>query len=144
MSSLLQGDFSSPVGGYVAAVVRVLTLIVLPLCALGFLWGWSEKIELRRRLARRNRDPSHAINGWILRQTGMAMTCGVMFGLFTYASGLFRTFQPWEDVAAVRDNIMGVIAFAIVAAPVGTLVGAFSRRNLRRHLSSYDLQEAAE
>jgi hypothetical protein len=74
----------------------------------------------------------------------MAMICGVMFGLFTYASGLFRTFQPWEDVATVRDNIMGVIAFAIVAAPVGALVGAFSRRNLRRHLSSYDLQEAAE
>jgi hypothetical protein len=141
-SSLLQNSFSSPLGGYLAAIVRLFAFIVLPLCALGFVWGWSERIRLQRQLAQSRTHLSQAINAWIFRQTAKAMLCGLLFGIFTYVTTLFR-FQLWGNVA-LSDNFTGVLAFAILAAPVGGIVGAVSKQNLRQHLSGYDLPKAAE
>jgi hypothetical protein len=48
-SLLLQGGFTNPVGGHLAASIRVPGLIVLPLAILGFVWGWTERIGLKRQ-----------------------------------------------------------------------------------------------
>lgn len=141
LSSLLQGGFSNPIGGHIAAFVRVFALIVLPLSILGLAWGWSERVGLKRRLAISGPRPLQALNGWVLRQTGKAMLCGALFGLFSYGIGLFRTFQPWNSAEAISANITGVLGFAVLAAPVGAIVGALSRRTLKRHLSGVDGQK---
>jgi hypothetical protein len=119
VSTALQGGFANPVGGHLAAFVRVFSLFVL----LGFVWGWSERLHLER--VQSSARLEKAINRYALRQIGKAIVCGVLFGLFIYESGLFRSFKPW-------DAILGSV---LLAAPVRILVGIFSRRNLKRKLS---------
>jgi hypothetical protein len=63
------------------------------------------------------------------------MVCGVFFGLFTYWLGLFCSFRPRDSEANTMGNIFGVFGFALLAVPVGIIVGIFSRRNLLRRLS---------
>lgn len=141
ISSLLQGSFSNLAGGHVVAIIRAFALIVLPLSILGLAWGWTEQVELKRRLVIGDAPPLQAINGWGLRQTGKAIVCGAFFGAFTYGIGLVRAFQPWDNAEAVVANITSVLGFAVLAAPVGAVVGVVTRRNLRQHLSSIDIQK---
>ena len=49
--------------------------------------------------------------------------------------------QPWNSAEAISANITGVLGFAVLAAPVGAIVGALSRRTLKRHLSGVDGQK---
>jgi hypothetical protein len=144
IGGLLQGSFSNPVEGHLATFVRVFAMIVLPLSILGLAWGWTERIGLKRRLAINSAQPLRAIKGWVLRQTAKAMVCGALFGYFTYRIGLIRAFQPWDSAEVVSANVTGVLGFAVLAAPVGLVVGAISRGNLRRHLSSVHLQKIFE
>jgi hypothetical protein len=134
VSSFAQGSFSNPLGGLAAGLSRSLVLIVLPLCVLGFLWGWSEKLTLERCSAEGEDRLKEAIRRSALRQTGKAMMCGIIFGVFTYGLGLFRSFRPWDSDANIKANISSVFAFALLAAPVGILVGILSKRNLLRRL----------
>lgn len=135
VSSLAQGTFAAPSGGLVAGIIRIFLLIVLPLCILGFLWGWSEKLTLQRCSTEGVEQLEKAIRRSALRQTGKAMMCGIIFGVFTYGLGLFRSFRPWDSDANIKANISSVFAFALLAAPVGILVGILSKRNLLRRLS---------
>ncbi len=129
VSGGLQGSFANPVGGHLAGFVRVFCLIVLPLCVLGFVWGWSERLHLERWSSSARLEK--AINRYALRQTGKAIVCGAFFGLFTYGIGVFRSFQPWDSEANITANIFGILGFALIAVPLGLVVGIVSRRNLK-------------
>jgi hypothetical protein len=135
VSGALQGSFANPVGGHLAALVRVFSLIILPLGVLGFIWGSSERLRLERWCAQSGAQSEKAINWYVVRQTGKAFVCGVLFGLFTYGIGSFRSFRPWDSEANISANVFGVLGFGLLAVPVGLLVGIFCRRNLRRKLS---------
>jgi GYF domain 2 len=134
VSGALQNSFANPVGGHLAGIVRVFSMIVLPLCVLGFVWGWSEKVHLERWSSGARLEK--AINRYVLRQIAKAIVCGAFFGLFTYGLGSFRSFRPWDSEANIAANIFGLLGFALLAAPVGLAVGIFSRRNLRQRLSN--------
>jgi len=132
-SSAFQGSFENPVGGHFAGLIRVLLLIVIPLCVLGFVWGSTERFHLERA-AQSSARFEKAINRYTLRQIGKAMVCGVLFALFTYGIGLFRSFKPWDSEANIGANISSILGFAFLAVPIGLLGGIFSGRNLKRRL----------
>src|SRR6267378_6454353 len=97
LSSALQGSFLNPVGGPVAAIVRIVLMIVIPLCILGFAWGLSERIDLNRWSAQGRLRLDRALKRHVLRQVGKAIVCGALFGLFTFEMGLYRSFRPWDS-----------------------------------------------
>jgi len=134
-SSILQGGFVEPAGGHVAGIVRLLLLIVIPFCVLGFVWGSSERFYLER-MAQSSARFEKAINRYTWRQTGKALLCGVLFAFFTHGLGLFRSFKPWDSETNIAANISSISAYAWLAIPVGLLVGIFTRRNLKRRLSN--------
>jgi hypothetical protein len=133
-SSALQGGFSNPVGGQAAALFRIFALVVLPLGVLGFAWGCSERFLLEHVFGSDRLD--RTVRRSPLRQTGEAMICGVIFGLFTYGLGVFRSFRPWDSEPNITANLSAIFAFALLAAPLGLLVGVVSRRNLLRRISN--------
>jgi GYF domain 2 len=134
-SSTLQGSFVNPAGGHLAGLVRLLLLIVIPFCVLGFVWGTTERFHLER-MAQSSARFQKAINRYTWRQTGKAIFCGVLFALFTYGHGFIRSLKPWDSEANITANISSISAYAWLAIPVGVLVGIFTRRNLKRRLSN--------
>jgi hypothetical protein len=133
VSGALQGSFVNPVGGHLAGIVRVFSMIVLPLCVLGFVWGWSEKVHLERWSSGARLEK--AINQYVLRQIAKAIVCGAFFTLFAYGIGLFR-FQPWDTEANITANVGRTLGFVLPWALVGLFIGIFSLRNLRQRLSN--------
>jgi len=105
------------VGGQGAALLRVFALVVLPLGVLGFVWGWRERFFLEYLSAEGGDRLERAVRRSPMRQTGEAMICGVLFGLFTYGLGLFRSFRPWDSEPNVIANLSAVFGFALSAAP---------------------------
>ena len=131
-SAALQGSYNNPAGGPFAALLRVLTQIVLPFGLLGFVWGWTEKGYLERSIDGEQNNLGKAGQRLILRQLVKAFCCGVAFGLFTYGLGLIRSFQPWDSASRVFDNIISIVAFGLLALPVGFVVGLLFTRKLER------------
>ncbi len=48
VSIVLQGSFNNPVGGQMAGLIRLATIIILPLGVLGLIWGYIERAKLDR------------------------------------------------------------------------------------------------
>jgi hypothetical protein len=119
-----------------AAVVRVLLIIVLPLGVLGFVWGWSERYDLERWATQSSDRLKKGINRYSFRQTGKAIVCGVLFAFFHYEIG-FVPYRTWDTTENIIADISTFTAPLLVAALVGLIVGAITRRNLVRRLS-YD------
>jgi hypothetical protein len=80
-SSVAQGSFSNPAGGLTAALVRVGSIIVLPLGVLGFMWGSAERYRLTRYAAKGREQLILAMRRNVLRQTCIAIICGALFWL---------------------------------------------------------------
>jgi hypothetical protein len=120
-SSVLQGGFSNPAGGLTAAIIRVGTIIVLPLGVLGFAWGWAERFRLARHTAKGKEQVEIALQGNGFRQMCVAAICSALFWLF------LRGFAPW----AVKFGFIGLM---VLAAPIGAVVGIVSKRNLMRRM----------
>jgi hypothetical protein len=134
VSSAAQGSFAHPVGGLVAGLVRTFAWVVLPLGFLGFLWGWSERLRLEHVSSEGIGQLEVSIRRSVSRQTLKAMTCGAIFGLFIYGLGHFPSFQSWDSVANIKNNIYKLLGAAILAIPLGVIVGVLFKRNMLRRL----------
>ena len=143
ISTALVGGFSNPAGGHTAAVIRVFSLIVLPLCILGFTWGWSERLTLERSFAQGNVQFEKAIDRYVFRQTGKAIVCGLVFALFTHGIGI-KSFQSWDTHEDIVANVSRFLGNVLPAVPVGIVVGIFSSRALRRRLAARQAPGSAE
>jgi hypothetical protein len=134
-SSFLQGSFSNPVGGQLVALVRVFEMVVLPLTVLGFIWGYTERFGLERSAKASSEQFHKAIRRNVLRQVGKAILCGLAFGFFTHWLGYVRRFAPWDNTENIIANATAVLGYALLAVPVGLVVGIVSRQSLVRRLS---------
>jgi hypothetical protein len=123
ISSLVQGSFSNPSGGLMAALFRVSMIVVLPLGLLGFAWGLTERIRLQR-CARDSRERLvQAINRNFLHHAVIGAIVGALFWLF------LRHVAPWTRITSDSTGILGLM---LLAAFVGILVGVVSKRTLLR------------
>jgi sulfite exporter TauE/SafE len=135
LSILLQGGFSNSAGALLAGVARLLILVVLPVVVLGFVWGLSERYRLERAIGNDGSIVDRLLRTAVWRNIGKAIVCGVAFGLLTCGLGRFRALHPWDSADNIEANVLGVLAFAVVAAPIGLIVGISVRRNLSRRLN---------
>jgi hypothetical protein len=110
-------------------------MMVLPLGVLGFFWGWSERRDLERWSAQSSDKLQKGVNHYYFRQAHKAIVCGVLFGFFTHAVGLFR-WRTSDSVENIVANISAFTGFLVLGAFVGMIVGAITRRNLVRRLSA--------
>jgi hypothetical protein len=132
ISSYLQGSFNNPVGGVAAGLIRLMTIIVIPLTVLGLIWGYSERAKLVRSASQSAASLTAVIRRTISRQVGKAMLCGMTFGvivnLFLGARSSFR----WDSPEHVAANLSEALGFVLLAIPLGLAVGYIFRRNLIR------------
>jgi hypothetical protein len=126
------GGLGEVSGGLLAGIGRLMAFIVLPVVVLVFIWGFSERSRLQSAIQQGRAEVDRLIGNSILRNVAKAMAAGVVFGLVTYGLGRFRAYQPWDDTDSIAANVFGVVAFAIVAAPIGFLAGLTLRRALSR------------
>jgi predicted PurR-regulated permease PerM len=124
------------VGGQIAALVRIVGMIVVPLGILGLIWGYTERATLERNAKAGLKQFDNALRRYVWRQVGKAISCGLAFGIFTYSLGYVEKFAPWNDLVDVMANILQLLGWALLAVPVGLIVGMVSRQNLMRRLSA--------
>ena len=134
LALVLFNGFTPPVDGYAHALVRVVLSIVLPLCVLGFVWGWSERSHLERAAAHSSSRFKRAITKYVSRQTGKSVFCGIAFTLFMYGLPFVSSFRPSKSPDDMQAYISPVLGGALLAMPIGIAVGVFSRRALKRKL----------
>jgi hypothetical protein len=135
LSIVLQGGFSNSAGSLLQGLARLSIFVVFPVVVLGFVWGLSERYRLERAIGNDGSIVDRLLRTAVWRNIGKAIVCGIAFGLLTYGLGLFRAFHPWDSVDNIEANVLGVLAFAVVAAPIGLLVGVSVRRSLSRRLN---------
>ncbi len=116
-------------------VLKVFATFVPPLGFLGFLWGWSERFQLERRIVSSGEPFDRATAGLITRQTFKGMICGAIFILFTFGTGFLLSFLPWDSQDHISSNLQEVFNGVLGGALVGAFVGLFARRSLQRKAS---------
>jgi hypothetical protein len=77
VSSLLQGSLNNPVGGLMAGLIRLTTIIILPLGVLGLIWGYTERAKFNRSANQGSEGLLLTIRRTVWRQVGKAMLCGL-------------------------------------------------------------------
>jgi hypothetical protein len=115
--------------------VRILAAFALPLCVLGWLWGWSERLRLQRAIAGSPDQFDQAISGSRGRQIVTGMVCGVAFILFFFGTGFLLSFKPWNTEDNVLSNLTEIASGLLGGALVGLIVGVIFRRSLHRKFS---------
>jgi hypothetical protein len=130
----------NPTDGWIAAAVRIVVFIVLPLGVLGFGWGWSERLYLERRLAGPQGLFESAIRRGVARQIWKGMIAGAIYWIFGY--GIFslgfsysREFHNWDSEANMIANASSLSSFVFNGALYGLCLGLISRRNALRKLA---------
>jgi hypothetical protein len=131
----------NPVDGWIAATVRILVFIVLPLGVLGFGWGWSERRYLEHRLAEPEGTFESAIRHGVPRQTWKGMIAGATYwmfgyGLFSYGISFSRMFHDLDSDANIVANASSLSSFVFNGALCGLCLGFISRRNVLRRLAA--------
>ena len=116
-----------------AGLLRVALIFVLPLALLGLVWGYSERAKLVRCASQSNAVLVEAI-GALERQVGKAILYGFVFGVFV-SSHIGASWNSPEHIAA---NLIQAFYFALLAIPVGVVVGYRLRRSLSRQLELAD------
>ena len=134
VSGFLQGSFTNPTGGLAAGFLRLLVIVILPLTALGFIWGYTERAKLDRSANQGAASLVITIRRTIWRQVGKSMICGLAFGLFLRFFTRYgpQASVPWDTVDHVVGNILEGLGPVVLAVPVGFVVGYSFRRNLFR------------
>jgi hypothetical protein len=105
---------------------------VLPLCALGLLWGWSERLKLERANAMGAEQLDEAIRRTVARNAATGMTCGLAFILVCFGTEFLQTSRTWDN-SFLQENMMG--AGLVGGAAVGVFAGIIAKRNLQRKAS---------
>lgn len=144
VSGTLQGSFHAPPGGLIAAVLRVVVAIILPLGVLGLIWGISERIKLSRSVNQGGRELEETLGRTMPRQVGKAVLCGVAFGICV--GGVFpgQDSRSWDTLDHLGAHLSNALDHALLAIPVGLAVGFFFKRNLARRLGSAHAASAAD
>lgn len=132
--STWHGGFQEMAGGPLAGIYRLLSFIVLPICVLGFSWGWVEKVHLNRALAADLLKD--AAKSSLSRNARNAIICGVVFCLYVHFLTPLDEFQPWTTGDSVTANVATILGWSIPWIPVGLLVGFVSRRSLLHRLET--------
>lgn len=132
VSSFLQGSLNNPVGGLTAGLIRLATIIILPLGVLGLIWGYTERAKLDRSAHQGSDNLVLTIRQTVRRQVGKAMLCGLAFGIFVMLFSRVRAFLPWDKEEHISANVEKVLSYVLLAIPVGLIVGYVFRRNLVR------------
>jgi hypothetical protein len=134
ISSLLQGSFTNPAGGQVAGLLRLLVIIILPLTALGLIWGYTERAKIDRSANQGAASLLVAIRRTIWRQVWKAMICGLAFGLFVrfFTTDRTRAHVPWDTPDHIAENIGQATGPVLLAVLVGLVVGYTLKQNLFR------------
>jgi hypothetical protein len=113
-------------------VLEVFAVFALPLCVLGCLWGWSERLRLERALATGTDRFDQAIHRTGGRQIVIGMVCGAAFILFTFGTGFLLSFKPWNTADNLISNLTDIGGGLIGGALVGLIVGVIFYRSLHR------------
>jgi hypothetical protein len=133
--SLLQHAYSKNFQARPIVVLQVIATFLLPLCFLGFLWGWSERMKLERAIAANREQFDQATNGIIGRHAIKGMICGAAFIFFTFGTGFLLRFQSWDTEDHIISNLSDIAGGLFGGALVGLLVGVFTKRSLQRKAS---------
>jgi len=134
ISIYLQGSYRNPRGGIEVGLLGVTLIFMLPLALLGLVWGYSERAKLVRCASQSNAVLVEAIRGALERQVGKAILYGFVFGVFV-SSHIGASWNSPEHIAA---NLIQAFYFALLAIPVGVVVGYRLRRILSRQLELAD------
>jgi hypothetical protein len=120
VSSFLQGSLNNPVGGQMAGLIRLATIIILPLGVLGLIWGYTERAKLDRSAHQGSDNLLLTIRQTVRRQVGKAMLYGLAFGIFVMLFSKVRAFLPWDTADHIAANTSGLLGQAgrSVRAPV--------------------------
>jgi hypothetical protein len=118
----------------VPGLVRLLVVDAPPMCILGFLWGWSERISLERCAGASSGQREKSIRRTVMRQVIKGMICGAIFMLFIVGTGLIPMLRPWDRKSNILFNLENLLGCLVWGALVGLAVGIVLRRNLLRRL----------
>ncbi|MBN8955607.1 MAG: hypothetical protein J0H17_03290 [Rhizobiales bacterium] len=135
ISSVLQGSLNNPVGGPIAALIRVTLIIILPLTILGFVWGYTERAKLVRGAKQGGEQLTSVIRRTMSREIGKAMLCGLAFGLYVRILFPGRNLLPWDTPERIVTNVSEALGQVLLAIPIGFVVGFFFKRNLFRRFA---------
>jgi hypothetical protein len=130
--SVVQHGYSKGFQGQGPILQTAFAKFVSPLCVIGFLWGWSERLKLERSIASGNEQFDRAIRRIIAREIGKGVICGVVFILFIFGAGFLLTFRPWDNEDNILSNIGEISTGFFGGAVVGLFVGVVAKGNLQR------------
>jgi hypothetical protein len=119
VSGFLQGSLNNPVGGLTAALIRLATIIILPLGVLGLIWGYTERAKLDRSAHQGSDNLVLTIRQTVRRQVGKAMLCGLTFGIFVMLFSRARAFLPWDTEEHISANAEKVLNYVQIRANTG-------------------------
>jgi hypothetical protein len=113
-------------------VLEVFAVFAPPLCVLGWLWGWSERLRLERALGTGTDRFDQAIRRTGGRQIVIGMVCGAAFILFTFGTGFLLSFKPWNTEDNFLSSLTDISSGRFGGALVGLIVGVIFYRSLHR------------
>ena len=102
-----------------AGLIRLATIIILPLGVLGLIWGYTERAKLDRSAHQGSDNLVLTIRQTVRRQVGKAMLCGLTFGIFVMLFSRARAFLPWDTEEHISANAEKVLNYVQIRANTG-------------------------
>jgi hypothetical protein len=109
-------------------------MLMLPMVLLCFAWGWSERRNLQRWAAHGLLE--QGLSDYVLRQAVKALIVCLLFTLYLILIDLIPAQDLAANPAGIADSMLQVaFGVVVVGTSLGLIVGAVTRKNLRRRLA---------